>query len=128
VDDIDKARNIISSLFDYSEETMLSRKEQLRLSGINPEIIDFVYDVQYPPLDKLIGGFDENFCFLQMAFFNCNYNTSDFLNQSLLLFKDAASQFNKTTKTSLVNILKDQFLADKIRQNPLSDVFAEALK
>ena len=128
VDDIDKARNIISSLFDYSEATIESRKEQLRLSGIDDDLIDIVYEVQYPPLEKIIGGFDVNFCFLQMAFFNCNYNTSDFLNQSIILFKDAATKFNKSTKASLTKILKDQFLADRIRQNPIVDLFTEALK
>jgi hypothetical protein len=128
VDDIDKARNIISSLFDYSEETMESRKEQLKLSGIDADLVDIVYDVQYPPLEKIIGGFDVNFCFLQMAFFNCNYNTSDFLHQSLILFKDAATKFNKSTKASLTKILKDQFLADRIRQNPIVGLFTEALK
>ena len=128
VDDIDKARNIISSLFDYSEATIESRKEQLRLSGIDDDLIDIVYEVQYPPLEKIIGGFDVNFCFLQMAFFNCNYNTSDFLNQSIILFKDAATKFNTSTKASLTKILKDQFLADRIRQNPIVDLFTEALK
>ena len=128
VDDIDKARNIISSLFDYSEATIESRKEQLRLSGIDDDLIDIVYEVQYPPLEKIIGGFDVNFCFLQMAFFNCNYNTSDFLNQSIILFKDAATKFNKSTKASLTKILKDQFLADRIRQNPIVELFTEALK
>jgi len=128
VDDIDMARNIISSLFDYSEATIESRKEQLRLSGIDVDLIDIVYEVQYPPLEKIIGGFDVNFCFLQMAFFNCNYNTSDFLNQSIILFKDAATKFNKSTKASLTKILKDQFLADRIRQNPIVELFTEALK
>jgi hypothetical protein len=115
-------------LFDYSEATIESRKEQLRLSGIDDDLIDIVYEVQYPPLEKIIGGFDVNFCFLQMAFFNCNYNTSDFLNQSIILFKDAATKFNKSTKASLTKILKDQFLADRIRQNPIVELFTEALK
>ena len=128
VDDIDKARNIISSLFDYSEETMESRKEQLRLSGIDDDLVDIVYEVQYPPLEKIIGGFDVNFCFLQMAFFNCNYNTSDFLDQAILLFKDAVSKFNNTTRSSLINILKNQFQAESIRENTLADRYIEVMK
>jgi len=107
---------------------MESRKEQLRLSGIDDDLVDIVYEVQYPPLEKIIGGFDVNFCFLQMAFFNCNYNTSDFLDQAILLFKDAVSKFNNTTRSSLINILKNQFQAESIRENTLADRYIEVMK
>lgn len=127
VDDIDKARSIISSLYDYSDEAMASRKEQLRLTGIDEDLIDLVNQVQYPPLEQLIGGFDESYCCSQMLFFNCNFNTNDFLDQSILLFKDAANKFNSTTRTSLANILQDQFQAELIREHKLADKFIEAL-
>ena len=128
VDDIGKARNIISSLFDYSEETMKTRKEALRLSGIDEDLIDIVNQVQYPPLEQVIGGFDDSFTSSQMLFFNCNFNTDDFLNQAILLFKDAISKFNNTTKSSLVSILKNQFQAESIRENTLADRYIEAMK
>jgi hypothetical protein len=127
VDDIEKARSIISSLYDYSTETMESRKEQLRLTGIDEDLIDLVNQVQYPALDQLIGGFDESFCCSQMLFFNCNFNTIDFLDQSILLFKDAASKFNGTTRASLANILKNQFQAELIREHKLADTFIAVL-
>jgi hypothetical protein len=90
-------------------------------------LIDLVNQVQYPPLEQLIGGFDESFCCSQMLFFNCNFNTNDFLDQSILLFKDAANKFNSTTRTSLANILHDQFQAELIREHKLADKFIEAL-
>ena len=128
VDDIEKARNIISSLFDYSEETMNTRKEELRHSGIDEDLIDLVNQVQYPPLEQLIGGFDDSFTCSQMLFFNCNFNTDDFLNQAILLFKDAISKFNNTTRGSLVTILKNQFQAESIRNNALADKYIEVMK
>jgi hypothetical protein len=128
VNDIETARNIISSLFDYSEDTMNARKEELRSSGIDEDLIDIVNQVQYPPLEQLIGGFDDSFTCSQMLFFNCNFNTNDFLNQAILLFKDAVSKFNNTTKGSLETILKNQFQAERIRVNTLADKFIEAMK
>lgn len=128
VDDIEKARNIISSLFDYSEETMNTRKEELRHSGIDEDLIDLVNQKQYPPLEQLIGGFDDSFTCSQMLFFNCNFNTDDFLNQAILLFKDAISKFNNTTRGSLVTILKNQFQAENIRNNTLADKYIEVMK
>jgi hypothetical protein len=128
VNDIETARNIISSLFDYSEDTMNARKEELRSAGIDEDLIDIVNQVQYPPLEQLIGGFDDSFTCSQMLFFNCNFNTNDFLNQAILLFKDAVSKFNNTTKGSLETILKNQFQAERIRVNTLADKFIEAMK
>ena len=127
VDDIEKARSIISSLFDYSEKSMTSRKDQLRLSGIDLELVDLVIQVQYPPLDQLIGGFDESFCCSQMLFFNCNFNIEDFVNQSLFLFKDAASKFNNVTRKSLANILITQFKSEGLREKKLASRFIETI-
>lgn len=127
VDDIEKARSIISSLFDYSEKSMTSRKDQLRLSGIDLELVDLVIQVQYPPLDQLIGGFDESFCCSQMLFFNCNFNIDDFVNQSLFLFKDAASKFNNVTRKSLANILITQFKSEGLREKKLASRFIETI-
>ena len=63
-----------------------------------------------------------------MLFFNCNFNTDDFLNQAILLFKDAISKFNNTTRGSLVTILKNQFQAESIRNNTLADKYIEVMK
>ena len=127
VDDIEKARKIIGSLYDYSNETMASRKEQLRLTGIDESLIDLVNHVQYPPLDQLIGGFDESFCCSQMLFFNCNFNIDDFVNQSILLFKDAALKFNESTRKSLANILASQFKSEGLREIKFASRFIETL-
>jgi hypothetical protein len=127
VDDIQIVRNIISSLFDYSVETMNMRKEELRLSGIDEELIEIVNRVQYPPLEQLIGGFDESYTCLQMLFFNCNYNTEDFLYQAISLFEDAASKFNTKTRKSLAKILQNQFKAELIREKKLVELYIKTL-
>ena len=75
-------------------------------------------------LGKLIGGFDNNFCFEVMHFFNCRYNIEDFRSYCMDLFVGSYEFINEEYNAYIEDSIDAaNFDAEELREEKIMDQF-----
>mgnify|MGYP000049941106 CR=1 FL=1 len=118
--DIFRAKQLIADFFNFEKKieglnvaTML--KGSLNNSGKDD-------------LSALIGGFEDNYCFDVMQFFNCTFAISKFRNRCIDLFKDSYKEINETYGGYIEDAIEDaQFDAEDAREEKIVSLYHDAI-
>jgi len=118
--DIFRAKLLIANFFNFEKKieglnvaTML--KGSLNNSGKDD-------------LSALIGGFEDNYCFDVMQFFNCTFAISKFRNRCIDLFKDSYKEINETYGGYIEDAIEDaQFDAEDAREEKIVSLYHDAI-
>ena len=118
--DIFRAKQLIADFFNFEKKieglnvaTML--KGSLNNSGKDD-------------LSALIGGFEDNYCFDVMQFFNCTFAISKFRNRCIDLFKDSYKEINETYGGYIEDAIEDaQFDAEDVREEKIVSLYHDAI-
>ena len=79
-------------------------------------------------LSALIGGFEDNYCFDVMQFFNCTFAISKFRNRCIDLFKDSYKEINETYGGYIEDAIEDaQFDAEDAREEKIVSLYHDAI-
>ncbi len=110
--DITRAKMLISEFFGFDEYV-----QDLEIKGsLNNSNED--------DLGKLIGGFDNNFCFEVMHFFNCRYNIEDFRSYCMDLFVGSYEFINEEYNAYIEDSIDAaNFDAEELREEKIMDQF-----
>lgn len=121
--DIFKAKQLIADLFGF-EITIDGTNVATMLRGsLNKSSED--------DLGRLIGGFENNFSFDVMHFYNCQFAINRFRNRCIDLFKESYNEINETTSGNIVESIENsQFDSedqreDKILSQYINSIFEE---
>ncbi len=80
-------------------------------------------------LADLIGGFEDNFCFDVMHFFNCNFSINKFRSRCVELFKDSYNEINETYGGYIEDSIEDtQFDAEDEREETIMSQYYTAIR
>jgi hypothetical protein len=118
--DIFRAKQLIADFFNFEKKieglnvaTML--KGSLNNSGKDD-------------LSALIGGFEDNYCFDVMQFFNCTFAISKFRNRCIDLFKDSYKEINETYGGYIEDAIEEaQFDAEDVREEKIVSLYHDAI-
>ncbi len=124
LDDIATARELIYKLFDYSEEHQNQVKTDV---GLNEELSAIMLEAVFPNLDELIGGFEDNFCFEVMQFFNSNSKVEEFQRQARSLLAELKMELNEEQIELIREYITERFTADLYRTYEMADEYSEIL-
>ncbi len=124
LDDIAAARALIYNLFDYSEEHQNKVKTEV---GLNEKLSAIMLEAVFPNLDELIGGFEDNFCFDVMQFFNSNSNVEEFQRQALALLAEVKMELNQEKIELIREYITERFIADLYRSDEIAEEYLEIL-
>jgi hypothetical protein len=124
LDDIEAARALIYTLFDYSEEHQNQVKTDV---GLNEKLSAIMLEAVFPNLDELIGGFEDNFCFDVMQFFNSNSNVEEFQRQALALLAEVKMELNEEKIELIREYISERFIADLYRSDEIAEEYLEIL-
>jgi hypothetical protein len=79
-------------------------------------------------LGALIGGFEDNFCFDVMQFYNCNFSIIRFRNRCINLFKDSYKEINEAYGGYIEDSIEDtQFDAEDERKEKMMERYNAAI-
>ncbi len=110
--DIYRAKMLISEFFGFDEYV-----QDLEIKGsLNNSNED--------DLGKIIGGFDNNFCFEAMHFFNCRYNIDEFRKYCMDLFVGSYEVINEEYNAYIEDSIDEaNFDAEELREEKIMDQF-----
>jgi hypothetical protein len=118
--DIYRAKDLIANFFGFETKIVGLNLGTMLHGSINNSGKD--------DLGALIGGFEDNFCFDVMHFFNCNFSISKFRIRCIELFKDSYKEINETYGGYIEDAIEDtQFDAEDEREDKIMSQYNTAI-
>ena len=118
--DIYRAKQLIGDFFGF----------EIKIEGLNVGTMlkGSLNNSGKDDLGALIGGFEDNFCFDVMYFFNCNFSISKFRIRCIELFKDSYKEINNTYGGYIEDAIEDtQFDAEDERDEKIMSQYNAAI-
>jgi hypothetical protein len=118
--DIYRAKQLIGDFFGF----------EIKIEGLNVGTMlkGSLNNSGKDDLGALIGGFEDNFCFDVMHFFNCNFSISMFRIRCIELFKDSYKEINDTYGGYIEDAIEDtQFDAEDEREEKIMSQYNAAI-
>jgi hypothetical protein len=118
--DIYRAKQLIGDFFGF----------EIKIEGLNVASMlkGSLNNSGKDDLGALIGGFENNFCFDVMHFFNCNFSISKFRVRCIDLFKNSYQEINDTYGGYIEDAIEDtQFDAEDEREEKIMSQYNAAI-
>ena len=118
--DIFRAKLLIANFFNFEKKSEGVNVATMLKGSLNNSGKD--------DLSALIGGFEDNYCFDVMQFFNCTFAISKFRNRCIDLFKDSYKEINETYGGYIEDAIEDaQFDAEDAREEKIVSLYHDAI-
>lgn len=118
--DIFRAKQLIADFFNFEKKIEGGNVATMLKGSLNNSGKD--------DLSALIGGFEDNYCFDVMQFFNCTFAISKFRNRCIDLFKDSYKEINETYGGYIEDAIEDaQFDAEDVREEKIVSLYHDAI-